>query len=259
MMAENILKKLVNNSQMAIDDGTYDFDTKLPQSEKDLIQTITTNPHATLITEVKFSSPSLGKIRTLSEPVNIANQMIRGGAKALSVLTQPHLFSGSPEYFMKVRQAVNVPMLMKDIMIDAVQIDAAKKMGADYILLIQSLFDQGFLKGIDEFINYSHKNGLKVLLEVHTKKELENATETEADLIGINNRNLDTLEVDLKTTQKVLENFEKNRSILSESGIETPTDIQYLKKCGADAFLIGSSIMKSENIEEYVKTLVNAI
>lgn len=258
-MAENILKKLVKNSQMAIDDGTYDVDANLSRSNKDLIQIIKTNPHATLITEIKFASPSLGKIRTRSDPVSIAKQMIAGGSKALSILTQPNLFSGSPEYFMKVRQAVDVPILMKDIMIDAVQIDAAKKIGADYMLLIQSLFDQKFLKGIEEFIDYGHKKGLKILLEVHTKQELENAIKTDADLIGVNNRNLDTLEIDLKTTESLLENFDKTQLVLSESGIETPEDIQYLKKCGADAFLIGSSIMKSDNIEEHVKKLVNAI
>ena len=258
MMAENILRRLVNNSQMAIDDGVYDVDADLQKSSKDFKQIIKTNPHATLLTEVKFASPSLGKIRTLTDPVSIANQMIRGGSKALSVLTQPHLFSGSPEYFMKVRQAVDVPLLMKDIMIDKIQIDTAKKIGADYMLLIQSLFDQKFLKDIDEFIDYGHKQGLEILLEVHTKKEFENALKTKADIIGINNRNLDTLEIDLKTTETVLEGYEKTRPILSESGIETPEDIQYLKKCGADAFLIGSSIMKSDNIQEQVRKLVNA-
>jgi indole-3-glycerol phosphate synthase len=159
---------------------------------------------------------------------------------------------------MKVREAVDVPMLMKDIMIDKIQIDAAKKMGADYMLVIQSLFDQKFLSDIDEFIDYGHKQGLQILLEVHTKQELKNALNTKADLIGINNRNLDTLEIDLKTTKTVLEGFDKTRSILSESGVETPEDIQYLKKCGADAFLVGSSIMKSKNIEEQVRKLVNA-
>ena len=257
-MAEKILRKLVNNSQMAIDDGVYDLKCNLPKSSKDLLQIIKTHTHATLITEIKFSSPSLGKIRTLAEPANIAKHMVSGGAKALSVLTQPHLFSGSPEYFIKVRQAVDIPMLMKDIMIDRVQIDAAEKMGADFILLIQSLFDQGYLNDIDEFVDYAHKKHLEVLLEVHTQKEFENALKTGVDLIGINNRNLDTLEIDLNTTQKILEGFEKTRPILSESGIETQEDIQYLKKCGADAFLIGSSIMKSDNIEEQVKLLVNS-
>ena len=257
-MAENILRKLVNNSQMAIDDGVYEVDANLEKSSKDFIQIINTSGHAPLLTEVKFSSPSLGKIRTITDPVSIASQMIAGGSKALSVLTQPHLFNGSPEYFMKVRQAVDVPMLMKDIMIDKVQIDAAKKIGADFMLVIQSLFDQNYLKEIDEFIAYGHKQGLQILLEVHTKQEFENALKTEADLIGINNRNLDTLEIDLKTTETILSGIDKSRPILSESGIDTPEDIQYLKKCGADAFLIGSSIMKSDNIEEQVRKLVNS-
>lgn len=257
-MVENILRKLVSNSQTAIDEGVYDVDAKLQKSKIDFLQIIKSNNHATLLTEVKFSSPSLGKIRTLSDPVSIAKQMIAGGAQALSVLTQPHMFNGSPEYFMQVRQAVNVPLLMKDIMIDTIQIDAAEKIGADYMLVIQSLFDQGFLKEIDEFIKYGHRKGLKVLLEVHTKQEFQNALKTESDLIGINNRNLDTLEIDLKTTERVLEGYKKTRPILSESGIETPEDIQYLKKCGADAFLIGSSIMKSDNIKEHVRRLVNA-
>jgi len=257
-MTENILKKLVNNSQSAIDDGVYDVDVKLQRSEKDFLQIIKSNNHATLLTEVKFSSPSLGKIRTASNPVTIAKQMIAGGSRALSVLTQPHLFNGSPQYFIQVRQAVDVPLLMKDIMIDTIQIDAAEKIGADYMLVIQSLFDQGFLKDIDEFIEYGHKKGLKILLEVHTKQEFQNALKTESDLIGINNRNLDTLEIDLKTTERVLEEYVKTRPIISESGIETVEDIQYLKKCGADAFLVGSSIMKSDNIEENVRKLVNA-
>jgi len=257
-MAENILKKLVNNSQMAIDDGVYDVDVNLQKSDKDFKQIITSNPHATLLTEVKFSSPSLGKIRTIGDPSNIAKQMIAGGSKALSVLTQPHLFNGSPEYFIKVRESVDVPLLMKDIMIDKIQIDAAKKIGADYMLVIQSLFDQNFLADIDEFIDYGHKQGLNVLLEVHTKEEFQNALKTKADIIGINNRNLDTLEIDLKTTELVLSDYDDSRIILSESGINTSEDIRYLKKCGADAFLIGSSIMKSDNIEEQVRKLVNS-
>jgi indole-3-glycerol phosphate synthase len=257
-MAENILRKLVNNSQIAIDDGVYDVESDLEKSNKDFKQIIKTNQHATLLTEIKFASPSLGKIRTLSDPASIAKKMVAGGAKALSILTQPHLFHGSPEYFMKVRQAVDVPLLMKDIMIDKIQIDAAKKIGADYMLVIQSIFDQKFVSDIDEFIEYGHKQGLEILLEVHTKDEFTNALKTKADIIGVNNRNLDTLEINLKTTELVLDGYDKSRIILSESGINTVEDIQYLKKSGADAFLIGSSIMKSDNIEEQVKKLVNA-
>jgi indole-3-glycerol phosphate synthase len=259
-MTENILKKLVNNSQSAIDNDVYavKVNVNINKSSMDFLQMIKSNIHATLLTEIKFSSPSLGKIRTISDPVSIAKQMIAGGSKALSVLTQPYLFNGSPEYFIQVRQAVDVPLLMKDVMIDKVQIDLAQKIGADYILIIQSLFEQGFLKDIDEFIEYGHKKGLKILLEVHTKQEFQNALKTGADLIGINNRNLDTMEIDLRTTEIILREYKKTRPILSESGIETPEDIQYLKRCGADAFLIGSSIMKSDDIEEHVRKLVRA-
>jgi len=143
-MAENILRKLVNNSQIAIDDGTYDVECNLQKSTKDFLQIIKSHTHATLLTEIKFASPSLGKIRTLTDPVSIARQMIAGGSKALSILTQPHLFNGSPEYFIKVRKSVDIPLLMKDIIIDKIQIDAAKKIGADYILLIQSLLIKDF-------------------------------------------------------------------------------------------------------------------
>ncbi|MFM8659558.1 MAG: indole-3-glycerol phosphate synthase TrpC [Candidatus Nitrosotenuis sp.] len=253
------LQKLFDNSHKAIKDGTYEISENIPKSGIDLIQSIQENKHASLITEVKFSSPSLGKIRQKSDPVQIAQAMVDGGAKALSVLTQPYLFEGSPQYFMNIRKQVKIPMLMKDIVVDKVQIDAARKIGADYMLLIQSLFDQNFLKDIDEFIDYGHKNGLKVLIEAHTKSEFANSLNTKADLVGINNRNLDTLKIDITTTKTLLEDNPQSRIIVSESGIESIQDIQFLKQCGAGAFLIGSSIMKSENIKENVRSLVNAI
>ncbi|NDB92563.1 MAG: indole-3-glycerol-phosphate synthase [Nitrososphaeria archaeon] len=253
------LQKLFDNSHKAIKDRTYEISESIQKSSIDLIQSIQENKHASLITEVKFSSPSLGKIRQKSDPVQIAQAMVDGGAKALSVLTQPYLFEGSPQYFMNIRKQVKIPMLMKDIIVDKVQIDAARKIGADYMLLIQSLFDQNFLKDIDEFIDYGHKNGLKVLIEAHTKSEFANSLNTEADLVGINNRNLDTLKIDINTTKALLENNPQSRIIVSESGIESPQDIKFLKQCGAGAFLIGSSIMKSENIKESVRSLVNAI
>ena len=214
---------------------------------------------ATLITEIKFSSPALGNIRKMSDPVAIAKHMIDGGASALSVLTQPFLFDGSPELFMKVRKEVQVPMLMKDITIDRVQIDAAKKIGADYFLLIQSIFDNGMVNDIDDLIDYGHGLGLKVLIEAHTKEEFSNSCNTDADLIGINNRNLDTLKVDLNATKEILENTEKTKLVISESGISIPDDIRFLHKCGADAYLVGSSIMQTDEIQQTVQKLVNAI
>lgn len=257
-MTSGVLERLVNNSRAAIADGTYDVTVQLQGSDVDLARAIPANPRPTLITEVKFSSPSQGKIKTPSDPAAIARQMVAGGASALSVLTQPHLFGGSPEYFARARQAVRVPMLMKDVVVDTVQIDAAKRLGADYILLIRSLFDQGYLKGMGGFVEYAHKMGLGVLVEAHTKPEFMDALESGADIVGVNNRNLDTLEVDLKTTGDILGGYGGDVPIVSESGIGTAGDIRYLKGCGASAFLVGSSVMRSDDIEGHVRGLVGA-
>ncbi|MEX0764435.1 MAG: indole-3-glycerol-phosphate synthase [Nitrosopumilaceae archaeon] len=256
---KNMLQKLADNSQMAIDSGIYEISQKLPKSKINIIESIRKNKHAPLITEIKFSSPSLGNIRKISNPVEIAKSMIEGGAIGLSILTQPHLFNGSPEYFQNIRKAVKVPLLMKDVIVDKIQIDAAERIGADCILLIQSIFDKKLAKDIDEFISYSHKKGLMVLLESHTKQEFAKSVQTDADLIGINNRNLDTLEIDLNTTKNILKDRKEDRIVLSESGIESPKDIKFLHECGADAFLVGSSIMKSKDIKGHVKKLVLAI
>jgi indole-3-glycerol phosphate synthase len=255
----NMLEKLAGNSQKAISDGTYEIKYKNTKSKKNLLEQIKGNKHASLITEVKFSSPSLGSIREISDPVMIARQMVKGGAVGLSVLTQPYLFNGSPDYFTKVRIGVNVPLLMKDIVVDKVQIDAAEKLGADVVLLIQTIFDKKFAKDIDEFVSYAHKKNLLVLLESHTKTEFSDSAKTKADILGINNRNLDTLEIDLATTQSILKDRNEKRIVISESGIKSQKDIQFLKNCGADAFLVGSSIMKSKDIKGLVSELVSAI
>ena len=256
---ENILEKLVNNSRKAIDNGVYNISESLSNSGMDLGKIIINSQHAPLITEVKFSSPALGNIRKVSDPIDIAIQMVNGGASALSVLTQPFLFDGSPEVFMKVRKVVEIPMLMKDITVDKIQIDAAKKIGADYFLLIQSIFDKKMVPEMDELIDYGHKNGVKVIVEAHTKKEFENACKTNADIVGINNRNLDTLKIDLNTTKNILDKSDSSKIIISESGIESNDDIRFLHKCGARGYLVGTAIMKNDNIEQTVRGLVNSI
>src|SRR6267143_2181284 len=256
---KHMLQQLANNSQKAITDGVYEITEKLQRSKNNLVDDIRKNKHASLITEVKFSSPSLGSIRYTSDPIEIAKLMIQGGAIALSILTQPHLFNGSPEYFQKIRKRVKVPLLMKDIVIDKIQIDAAEKIGADCILLIQTIFDKKFANDIDEFIAYAHKKNLMILLESHTKNEFIRSMKTDTDILGINNRNLDSLEIDLNTTKEILKNRNEKRIILSESGIESPKDIKFLHECGADAFLVGSSIMKSKDIKGRVEKLVLSI
>lgn len=259
-MTDDILRRLAGNSQAALDDGTYEIDVELCGSELDMLDEIRSSTHAALITEIKFESPSEGRLRTEADPAAIAARMIAGGARALSVLTQPRLFGGSPGHFASVRQAVSVPMLMKDIIVDTRQIDAARRMGADYILLIKSIFEHGYASDadVDAFVDYAHRNGLGVLLEVHTTQEYMGALQTEADIIGINNRNLDTLRTDVGTTGAILSECPKDRPVVSESGIAAPEDIVMLHGQGADAFLVGSSIMKSSDIEGTVRGLVQA-
>ena len=112
---------------------------------------------------------------------------------------------------------------------------------------------------MEDLIEYRHKKGLKILIEAHTTQEFENACKTDADIIGINNRNLDTLKIDLNTTKKILEDTDYSKIVISEGGIETSDDIRFLHKCGAKGFLIGTAIMKNDNIEESVRGLVNSI
>jgi len=213
-----------------------------------------------VITEIKAASPTLGIIRKSVNAGEVALAMAKGGAIRISVLTEPKHFNGSLETLMEVRRTLKLPILMKDIFLSPKQVDTAEQIGANAILLIQTLFDRGYAKtSIDSMINLAHQRGLEVLLEVHTEAEFQSAITTDADMIGINNRDLATLQTDLNVTKKILEkNTLKGLTIVSESGIKTASDMRFLSECGASAFLIGSSIMLTKNIEETVMEFVNA-
>lgn len=254
------LQRLAENSQKAIHDGIYDTEHHTKHTRHDMAYTIRVKREgACIISEVKFASPSQGVITQYRDHTTVSQEMVSGGAAAVSVLTQPHLFGGSPEYFVDIRESVSVPMLMKDIVVDYRQIDAAFNIGADCILLIQAIFDAGYASGIDKYISMAHDHNMQVLLEVHNNKELESALNTDCDIIGINNRNLDTLEISLHTTEETLYGYADDRPIISESGIKSPQDIRYLSRCGASAFLVGTSIMSSDGIKRGVERLVRAL
>jgi indole-3-glycerol phosphate synthase len=203
--------------------------------------------------------------REEADLLSISRDMIKGGAAGLSVLTQKYLFNGSLTNFIVIRQDTPIPMLMKDIIVSEIQLDCAKKIGADYILLIMSIFDKNLAEGdLDRFVKYAHKKGLNILFEVHHEQEFSEILKFnlgKTDLIGINNRNLDNLKIDLQITENLLKKFNKgNNVIVSESGIDNSNQIMQLKKAGADAFLIGTSIMeKREQITGKIKELVNPI
>jgi indole-3-glycerol phosphate synthase len=251
----------VDNSFKAIDEGAYETEHSFTHDAISLKKAIRSCPRAPLITEVKFSSPSQGKIRGKTSPTEIATMMAQSGAIGLSVLTQPYLFEGSVEYLAAIRKSVSVPLLMKDITVSQVQIDAGKKIGADCILLIKTVFDQNLAEdSMEKLAEYATKKGLQVLVEVHSEQEFGEVLKAKYALVGINNRNLDNLQVDIANTERLLKKHGKNKSIIiSESGIGKPEDIQYLRNAGADAFLVGTSIMETGDISGKVAELYNAL
>jgi indole-3-glycerol phosphate synthase len=259
--ADDNLDKLVKNSFKAIDDGTYDIKRGVSRDVISMKKAIISCIHAPLITEVKFSSPSRGQIRNFGTPAEIALAMEEAGATSLSVLTQPHLFDGSIQNLLAIRKAVAIPLLMKDIIVSDVQIDAAKKAGADCILLIKAVFDRNLAEsGMDELYDRSIKKGLQVLVEAHSSQEYQDCIKARYELVGINNRNLSNLAVDITNTERLINEHGKGSSIIiSESGISNVADIQYLRKAGADAFLVGTSIMETGDIGAKVAELYHAL
>ena len=269
--SESMVKSLVENSFKSIDEGLYnitniDYSHEALNLKKNILDLKAKNK-IPIITEIKFSSPSKGVImnREGADLLSISREMIKAGAAGLSVLTQKYLFNGSLNNFVMIRQDTSIPMLMKDIIVSEIQLDCAKKIGADYILLIMNIFDKNLAEGdLDKFVRYAHKKGLNILFEVHHEDEFNEILKfnlEKNDLIGINNRNLDNLKIDLEITEKLLKKFDKGKNVIvSESGINNTNQIKQLKNAGADAFLIGTSIMeKNKQIAIKIKELVNVI
>ncbi|MBQ04922.1 indole-3-glycerol phosphate synthase [Candidatus Bathyarchaeota archaeon] len=256
----DFLDILAADAKKTVSKGYYQVDHKTRHSGLSLKDTIEKCQTNAVISEIKKTSPSLGLIRTDINPAEMALEMVNGGATGISVLTEPIHFNGELNSIRKVRGAVQVPILMKDIIIDTEQIEAASSTQADVILLIKALFERGHSAyGLDEMISLAHEKGLEVLLETHTEKEFRRALQSDADMIGINNRNLKTLEVDLGVTERILESIHpEDKIIVSESGVKTPQDLLRLKETGARAFLIGSALMQTRDIRETVKRFVKA-
>lgn len=207
---------------------------------------------------------SLPKKGSLIEKMNVkemAISMKKGGAVGISVLTEPKHFKGSLEILSMVRGAVDLPILMKDFIVSPIQIEVADKIGANAILLIKSIFDRKLSdRNLNEMIKIAKSKGIEVLLEVHNEDEFLSSLQTEADMIGINNRDLRTLDVDLGTTKRILNRIgDGGRIIVSESGISTPDDVKILRNLGAHAFLIGTAILTANDVGVKVREFVEAI
>lgn len=257
----DFLDILAKDAKRSVDAGYYDVSEEKLDSHHSLRESIFKCESNAIVAEIKFASPSVGTFATSLPLGIIARKMVEGGAVGLSVLTEPKHFGGNMRFLVETRHEVEVPILMKDIFVSFSQIDAASRVGASAVLLIQSLFKRGYCEGnLLEMIRYSHERGLEVLLEIHTDAEFVKALDTDADLIGINNRNLKTLEIDLSITKRVLEyhTTQTRKTIISESGINSPEDIKFLRSCGAQGFLVGTSVMTASDIRQKVKMLAMA-
>ncbi len=255
----DFLDTLAQDAKRTIESGYYETNPT-EYREYGLKKNIVKCDRNAIIAEIKFSSPSTEIVSGDVDVIDIASAIVRGGGIGISILTEPKHFKGSLNCFKKIREKVSLPLLMKDFIIDKVQVDAASKIGANVILLIQALFDRNYSDcSLDKMIEYAHSYNMEVLLEAHTEYEFQRAISTDADLIGINNRDLKTLAVDLRTTEQILmRHDDQDQIIVSESGIESAEQIRYLKTVGAKAFLIGTMVMSAPNIEKTVKELVEA-
>lgn len=211
-----------------------------------------------VIAEVKRRSPSKGEIRKNFDAVSCARAYAQGGAAALSVLTDAHFFGGSLDYLGEIREVVPLPLLRKDFVVDAYQIDEARVSGADAVLLIVAALSPDSVAALRK---RARELGLDVLVEVRDIPELEVALAAEADLIGVNNRDLRTFEVDLGTTERVGARLASNAGALlvSESGIATGDDLRRLSEAGARAFLVGESLMREPDVELALRRLRRSV
>ena len=231
-----ILKEMCNNSPAA----------------ENFSEAIKRNNGIRVIAEVKKASPSAGIIREDFNHINIAIEYEANNASAISVLTDKEFFMGDIKYLTEIKDTVNIPVLRKDFIIDIYQIYEARAAGADSILLIARLLTK---EQIDMFLSLARDLGMECLVEIHDLNELKKVLETNAEIIGINNRNLDTFETDLDTTLQLYPLIPEEKITASESGIKTRDDVRRLAEIGIDAILIGETLMRSKDIHFKMKEL----
>jgi len=209
--------------------------------------------HVNLIAEIKKSSPSQGIIRADFDPIKIALTYHAAGAAAISVLTDERFFDGRLEYIKMVKERVTLPVLRKDFIVDEYQVYESAVAGADAILLIAHILTQ---EELDRYLGTAKGLGMDVLVEVHNEEEMDRAIRSNAAIIGINNRDLTSFNVDISVTQRLLHLIPENRVIVSESGISSYEQVMFLKSLGVNAVLVGETLMRAENIGSKIREMM---
>lgn len=250
----SILEKILTEKEKEVTnllDQTFDqAPAKLVPTFKEMVQA---SDSMNIISEIKRSSPSKGEIDMGVDPITQAKTYAASGATAISVLTDKPFFNGTMDDLRAVREVVDIPILCKDFIIDPVQIDQAKAAGANIILLIVAALSQDNLKNLYQ---YASDLNLEVLVEVHNEEEMKRALALDPEIIGINNRNLNTFDVTLETTEKLADMVTNPETILiSESGMKTGEDVIRAKKAGAKAILVGETLMRSTDLAATFKNL----
>lgn len=227
------------------------FNARVPRDVFPYLKATEEEPYR-IIAEVKKASPSKGVIREDFDPLAIAQGYERGGANAISVLTEPHFFQGDLEYLSGIRRYAALPLLRKDFIVGKYQLLEALVYGADFVLLIAKALARKELK---ELLEYTRHLGMEALVEIHDKVDLTKAIYAGADIIGINHRNLETFEMDMELCHKLVPLIPNNKIIVAESGLYEHEQLETLSKVGVDAFLVGESLMRQDDVEQALRQL----
>jgi indole-3-glycerol phosphate synthase len=239
----NALRRLEANARRLVAEGYYRATERVARAPSFLQGLGKPDRSSEVIAEIKFASPTRQSGKSPASFDRILERIVAAGPLGLSILTEPRIFDGHLD-FLRRAAGHGLPVLMKDIIVDPVQIEAGAARGASAVLVIQSLFHHRSLEGPPQaLIDAAHALDLDAVLEVHTVAEWDAAVATDADFLGINNRDLATLEVDLTTTPSILSARRKDRPVIAMSGIETRADVESMLRAGADAVLVGSSLM----------------
>lgn len=256
-----ILDKIIANKKIEIEEQKrnmpFDEVRRLAENVADrrnFKNALSQNGKVNLIAEIKKASPSKGVIRHDFNPSDIARIYEKNGASAISVLTDEKFFQGNLS-FLKIARSItsSIPLLRKDFIIDEYQVYQSALAGADAILLIAAVLEK---HNITKLLSIAKQLNLDCLVEVHTEEELKKVLETDAEIIGINNRDLHTFKTNLQTTSELMQIIPDDKVVVSESGISSYDDVKFLQKCGVQAILVGESLMASDDIALKIKQLI---